>query len=104
MAGALDANILYYPHIHIADSGMLKGALCVWDTAYRIVPESVTPKDSDEVREAVDCGRLRNIVLSPEDLIEARTAYTQFLNAQEVLPSALAHTQEGDYVPIHEGK
>jgi hypothetical protein len=104
MADALHANILYFPHIRIADPGMLKGALCVWDTVYRIVPESVTPNDSDEVREAVDSGRLRNIVLAPEDLIHARTAYTEFLNAQETLPSALAYTLEGDYVPIHEEK
>lgn len=104
MSDTLNANILYFPHIHLADPGVLKGALCVWDTIYRIVPESVTPDDSDEIREAVDCGRLRSIVLTPKDLSDAREAYFDFLRAQEVLPSALAHTEDGHYVPIHEEK
>lgn len=104
MPFALNANILYYPHIHISDTSMLKSALCVWDTVYRIVPEPFTPNDSDEVCEASDSGRLRNIVLSSEDLLATRTAYTRFLNAQEVLPASLAYTEEGNYVPIHENK
>ena len=51
-------NVLYYPFIEIQDETWLKSALCIWDVVYRIVPAGYTPKDSDEVAEAVQAGKV----------------------------------------------
>ena len=48
----------------IQDETWLKSALCIWDVVYRIVPAGYTPKDSDEVAEAVQAGVVKNIKLT----------------------------------------
>jgi hypothetical protein len=95
-------NVLYFPHIEILDSSWLKSALCVWDTVYRIVPAGYRPKDSDEVREAVDAGAVRDISLSTADLAQAREHYHDFLAAASVLPDALDRAGRGRVEVHHE--
>jgi hypothetical protein len=99
-----DSNILYFPHIEIADANLLKGALCVWDVVYRIVPAGYQPKDSDEVREAVESGRLRDIQLTSADLMDARKDYVEFLKSLPFLPDALDQTSVGEVSYIHREK
>src|ERR1700719_1845505 len=97
-------NILYFPHIEIADSSLLKSALCVWDIVYRIVPAAYEPNDSDEVREAIDRGRLRDIHLKPDDLVAARNDYLTFLESLPFLPDALDPGPQDAVALIHQEK
>ena len=83
-------NVLYFPHIEIRDATFLKSALCIWEAVYRIVPESVKPEDSDEIKEAVDNGLLRNIQLSQADLERASTEFHDFLESVPIVPDALS--------------
>jgi hypothetical protein len=39
---------LYYPYIHITDTGWLKRSLLYWDTVRRIVPDGFQPDDNDD--------------------------------------------------------
>ncbi len=89
MANIVDNNVLYFPHIEVADVALLKSALCVWETVYRIVPGSYKPRDSDEVKRAIDAGALRNIQLSGDDLAETREQYNDFISSIQYLPDAL---------------
>jgi hypothetical protein len=98
------SNVLYYPHIEFPDSTWLKGALCVWENVFRIVPAGYVPDDSDEVKEAVAAGVLRDIRLSPEDLKQARTGYTRFLESVPFIPDALDRDSEGQVLSVHEQK
>ena len=82
-------NVLYFPHIEIRDATFLKSALCIWEAVYRIVPEGVKPEDSDEIKQAVDNGVLKNIQLSPSDLERARTEFHDFVESVPILPDAL---------------
>jgi hypothetical protein len=84
-----NANVLYFPHIEISDSSWLKSALCIWDAVYRIVPAGYHPKDSDEVRQAVDAGAVRDITLSMADLAQAREHYHDFLESVPMIPDAI---------------
>lgn len=97
------SNILYFPHIEIADSASLKAALCVWDAVYRIVPENFKPNDSDEVLQAVDAGALRNIRLSSADLAETREAYSEFIESISFMPDALDR-EPREMAEIHSDK
>jgi hypothetical protein len=89
VAEIIDNNVLYFPHIEIGDVALLKSALCVWETVYRIVPGTYEPQDSDEVKRAIDAGALRNIHLAAEDLAETREQYNDFLNSISYVPDAL---------------
>lgn len=89
MAKITDNNILYFPHIEITDAALLKSALCVWETVYRIVPGTYQPRDSDEVKRAIDAGALRDIHLSGNDLAETREQYNDFISSIQYLPDAL---------------
>jgi hypothetical protein len=102
VANITDNNILYFPHIEVADVALLKSALCVWESVYRIVPGSYEPQDSDEVKRAIDAGALRNIHLSADDLAETREGYNDFISSIRYLPDALErHDREdpGDATP-----
>jgi hypothetical protein len=98
------SNILYYPHIEFPDSTWLKGALCVWENVFRIVPEGYVPDDSDEVKEAVAAGVLRDITLSPQDLKQARAGYTAFLESVPFIPDALDRDSDGRILAVHAKK
>src|SRR5258708_2431205 len=97
---AIKGSVLYFPHIEVNDADWLKGALCIWDTVYRIVPEGYNPQDSHDVREAVDAGVLKNIDLSVKDLQETREQYHDFLASVAYLPDALDRPPRGT-VEIH---
>jgi len=100
---AIKGSVLYFPHIEVNDADWLKGALCIWDTVYRIVPEGYNPQDSHDVREAVDAGVLKNIDLSVKDLQETREQYHDFLASVAYLPDALDRPPRGT-VEIHHEK
>jgi hypothetical protein len=97
-------NILYFPHIEIADAALLKSALCVWDNVYRIVPVGYRPNDSDQVREAIDAGRVHNIGVSQSDLAAARESYRGFLESLPFLPDALDRFGPESRMRIHRDK
>src|ERR1700722_1437794 len=96
------ASTLYFPHIEFPDPAWLKGALCLWDSVYRIVPRGYAPRDSDEVREAIDAGAVKNIYLSQADLEETREAYHGFLEEVPLLPDALDRPPRDSYKIHHE--
>src|ERR1700733_197092 len=96
-------NVLYFPHIEVRDTTLLKTALCVWESVYRIVPGGVKPEDTDDVKEAVDAGALRDIQLSDGDLRKARAEFHVFLDSVPLIPDGLTKAS-GDVAQIHSGK
>jgi hypothetical protein len=103
MDNITDNNILYFPHIEVADVALLKSALCVWETVYRIVPGTYEVHDCDEVQRAIDAGALQNIHLSGNDLAETREEYSDFISSIRYLPDALDRRdrqEESDSTPI----
>ncbi len=46
----MNQNALYYPYIHIHDVNWLKATLLLFSEVRRMLPDSFTPNDSDEVR------------------------------------------------------
>jgi hypothetical protein len=81
------SEVLYFPSIEFLDDSWLKGALCHWDKVYRIVPQSYTPKDSDEVKEAVDAGLVESINLNDADLSEAADKFIAFWDTAPFVPA-----------------
>lgn len=89
MGSILKSEVLCFPHIEFLDATWLKGALCVWDRVHRIVPDGYTPRDSDEVKEAINEGLVADLRLTAGDLAHARSTFTDFLARKSVLPHAL---------------
>lgn len=85
----MTTKVLYYPTIEFMDEAWLKSSLCVWDKVYRIVPESYEPKDSDEVKIAVDNGVVENIVLTEQDLSQTADEFIEFVESADILPAGL---------------
>lgn len=99
----LDSNsILYYPTIEFRNESWLKAALLIWDNIYRIVPYDYSPNDSDEVKFAIDNGRIKTITLEDTDLEEAYNKYETFLNNLEYIPDGL-HNSDGT-TKVHKDK
>lgn len=81
------SEVLYYPSIEFYDDSWLKGALCHWDKVLRIVPPSYRPRDSDEVKEAVDAGLLESITLTEGDLSETADSFMRFWEKAPFVPA-----------------
>ena len=88
-SSVLNSSILYYPSIEFPDDGFIKSSLCIWDIIYRIVPESYTPNDSDEIKIAVQEGAIKNIKLSKSDLNIASDGFMDLLTGSSFLPAGL---------------
>ena len=104
MPASTTSNILYFPHIEVADSEVLKSALCVCNNVYRIVPDGYVPRDGEDVRRAADAGRLHSIHLTANDLRSAREAYMAFLSSLPFLPDALDRAGDEGLARIHREK
>jgi hypothetical protein len=83
----LNHSVLYYPTIEFQDETWVKAALTVWDKIYRIVPANYNPKDSDEVKKAIEADLIENINLSVEDLEEAADKFTSFCHKLRFPPA-----------------
>ena len=88
------SEVLYFPTIEFFDSAWLKGALCHWDKIYLIVPSSYTPKDSYEVKEAVDAGLVESINLNEDDLSEAADKFVAFWDTVPFVPAGFDGYEE----------
>jgi len=103
MPSLLQSQVLCFPHIEFPDTTWLKGALCLWDRVHRIVPDGYRPRDSDEVKEAIDAGLVVDLRLTAADLANTRDTFTAFLARKPVLPHAL--DPKGDLtIKVHAGK
>jgi hypothetical protein len=60
MDGVPVVEALYYPGAQFASVPWLKAALLYWEGVLRLVPDGYIPEDSDEVRELVAAGLVRN--------------------------------------------
>lgn len=90
----MTSSVLYYPTIEFIDESWLKSSLCVWDKVYRIVPESYAPKDSDEIRIALDNGVVENITLTEQDLSQTADEFIEFVESVDILPAGLSDYDE----------
>lgn len=100
-SSVLNSSILYYPSIEFLDDGFIKSSLCIWNTIYRIVPESYTPNDSDEIKIAVQEGVIKNINLTKSDLSIAADGFMDLITGSQFLPAGL----EGyDAIDLHKDK
>jgi hypothetical protein len=95
--------VLYYPTIEFLDEVWLKCALCVWEKVLRIVPPNYVPKDSDEVKRAVDQGLVKNVALSPDDLNEAAESFEAFWEQTPITPAGIEGWEAID-VTLHPEK
>ena len=95
-------GILYYPTIEIQDETFLKVALLFWDKVFRIVPESVTPNDSFEVKLAVEANLLENINLNSQDLVKTAEKFTVYCEKLHSIPAAF--TNRNFEIKIHPEK
>jgi len=82
-------SVLYYPTIEFQSETWVKAALTIWDKIYRIVPANYNPKDSEEIKKAIDANLIENITLKLEDLEEAADKYIQFCDKLRFLPAGL---------------
>lgn len=97
------SEVLYYPSIEFYDVSWLKGALCHWDKVYRIVPPSYTPRDSDEVKEAVDAGLIESINLTPGDLSDTTKKFKMFWDSSLFIPAGFEKDDE-ELIRLHPNK
>lgn len=85
----MSKEVLYYPNIEFFDETWLKASLCLWDKIYRIVPSSYNPKDSDEIKIAVDNGLVENIRLNSPDLSQTAELFELYLKKAPIVPAAV---------------
>ncbi len=96
------ASILYYPSIEFADDSWVKSAAIVWDHVYRIVPSGYRPKDSDEIKQAIDCGFVRDVTIDDADREKTSHLYDEFIEQQPFLPHGL--TSDDRFSFLHQEK
>jgi hypothetical protein len=99
----LNNSVLYYPNIEFFDEIWLKSTLCIWEKIYRIVPDSYTPNDSDEIKEAIDSGLVINIKLTSDDLSNTAERFERFWESVPVIPAGVEGYEEID-VRLHPEK
>ena len=85
----MSKEVLYYPTIEFFDETWLKASLCIWDKIYRIVPPSYNPKDSGEVKIAVDNGLVEDIRLNKSDLAQTAELFELYLDDAPIVPAAV---------------
>lgn len=85
----MSTKVLYYPTIEFMNEACLKSSICVWDKVYRIVPDSYNPKDSDEVKIAIDNGVIENISLTEQDISQTANDFIEFVESVDILPAGL---------------
>lgn len=85
-------SILYYPSIEFRDENWLKAALLIWDNVYRIVPYAYIPNDSDEIKFAIDQGRIKNVTLEEKDLSRTFDKYNNFIENLSFIPDGLENS------------
>ena len=85
----MSKEVLYYPTIEFYDETWLKASLCIWDKIYRIVPPSYNPKDSGEVKIAVDNGLVEDIRLNKSDLAQTAELFELYLDDAPIVPAAV---------------
>lgn len=99
----MSKEVLYYPTIEFYDETWLKASLCIWDKIYRIVPPSYNPKDSGEVKIAVDNGLVEDIRLNKSDLAQTAELFELYLEDAPIVPAAV-EGWENINVRIHHEK
>jgi hypothetical protein len=83
MADVQAVEALYYPGSEFTSVRWVKAALLYWEGLLRIVPDGITPKDDDEVRELEAAGLIRKVSPGPYRAAAARTFEQQLA---EILP------------------
>ncbi|WP_394897800.1 hypothetical protein [Clostridium butyricum] len=96
-----NGSVLYYPSIEFENEFAIKSALCIWDTIYRIVPETYIPNDSSEIKTAIQEGAIKNIVLNKQDLEMASEGFLDFM---ENIPFIPAGMDGYDVINLHRDK
>lgn len=89
------SSILYYPHIEIQNIGWLKSSLLLWDSVYRIVPDSYQPQDNREIAQAVDLGMVRSVNLEQNDIKGFASEFTDFVEQLPFQPAGLDYDEIG---------
>lgn len=97
------SEVLYFPTIEFFSDAWLKTAICHWDKVYRIVPPSYAPKDSYEVREAIDAGLVESINLTEADLSDTAQKFMAFWQHASIVPAGF-EGYEDEPIRLHPEK
>jgi len=73
----MQKDALYYPHISLSDSSLIKSMALFYDNIYRIVPKDIIPKDSPDLKPLLEEGSVGNKI-NPSDY--SREASENFLS------------------------
>ena len=94
---------LYYPTIEFHDYHWLWAASLLWDRIYRIIPDSYTPDDPDNVKALVDGGEI-GIPIDPTTYAEeASDTFIRNIKSNRWNAAAFDDQEYGD-IALHESK
>jgi hypothetical protein len=92
------SSILYFPSIEFNDDAWVKSAALIWDHVYRIVPRGYSPKDSDEVKYAIDNDFVRDVNVNNQERTLTLNEFNAFTQSLELLPHGLTSDGETSYL------
>jgi hypothetical protein len=98
----MQQNALYYPHIGLHNSSLIKAMALFYDNIYRIVPDNVIPDDPEDLAALLEEGSIGRII-DPANY--SKKASEEFLSTRWSA-AALMHKEEGEemIVKLHEKK
>jgi hypothetical protein len=96
---------LLYPNIHLKDSKTIKESLLFYENLYRIVPDGITPKDDEEIKNFNDEYNLIKEI-SPEEYVEnTYKEFTKNLKNWSITASGISfNTDDESYSRLHKDK
>lgn len=86
----IKSEVLYYPTIEFYDDSWLKGALCLWEKVYRITPNNYIPRDSDDVKRAIDAGLVESIKVTKGDAEFTAHKFMEFWSDAIITPAGFS--------------
>lgn len=97
-------NALYYPHIALKNSRLIKAMALYYDNIYRIVPSHVEPDDPEELKPLLEEGHIGKKI-NPLEYVD-ETSHQFLEKTDEWTAAALSHNddEEKSIVRLHSQK
>lgn len=95
-------NALYYPYIEFHNDNWLKAMAMYYDNIYRIVPNDVTPKDSESIKPLIENSSIGTKIDPTPYAQEAANLF--FEKREDWSAAALCDSDEDDTTMLHTDK